>query len=103
MISVLTVQGIGWRGIGAQELPRIDTTGALVQRVWAQDHPVGAKGEFAYHRSDRFWNPPSHPIKYSLVRAWDSSRGFIARFMSLLSAPVLYAVFFTVEDRKSVV
>ncbi|MFT3849938.1 MAG: hypothetical protein QM739_15075, partial [Propionivibrio sp.] len=46
VISALTVQGIGWRGIGEAELPRVDQSGALVQRVWRQDVPVGvAPGE----------------------------------------------------------
>ncbi len=88
VISTLTVQGIGWRGIGINELPRVDTTGALVQRVWAEGLPVGTKAEFAYHRSDRFWNPPSRRASYSLVRAWDAAPDSARRLMSLVTTPV---------------
>lgn len=88
VISTLTVQGIGWRGIGINELPRIDTTGALVQRVWAEGLPVGTKAEFAYHRSDRFWNPPSRQASYSLVRAWDAAPDSARRLMSLVTTPI---------------
>jgi hypothetical protein len=88
VISTLTVQGIGWRGIGINELSRVDTTGALVQRVWAEGLPVGTKGEFAYHRSDRFWNPPSRQASYSLVRAWDAAPDSARRLMSLVTTPI---------------
>ena len=88
VISTLTVQGIGWRGIGINELPRIDTTGALVQRVWTEGLPVGTKAEFADHRSDRFWNPPSRRASYSLVRAWDAAPDSARRLMSLVTTPV---------------
>lgn len=112
VISALTVQGIGWRGLSADELREIDPkgspkapSGTLVQRVWADGHAVGMPPgeEYTYGPTQGFWNPPSRLAKYSLTRAWDASRGFIARLLSLLSAPVLYVVFFTVEQLDKMV
>ncbi|RQR91514.1 hypothetical protein DIE02_35115, partial [Burkholderia sp. Bp8991] len=79
VISAVTVQGIGWRGISKHELDDIGAAGILTQRVFASDFPVGVKKPYRYWEDDwrhgkqgtkpGFWYPPSPPAKFNLVGA----------------------------------
>lgn len=77
-----------------------------MQRVWADGHAVGMPpGEaYAYGPTQGFWNPPSRLARSTASRArLGRVARFIARLLSLLSAPVLYVVFFTVEQLDKMV
>nr|WKF61386.1 hypothetical protein HUO10_005917 [Paraburkholderia busanensis] len=107
VISAVTVQGIGWRGLGyikgkpTQELDDIRASGVLTQRVFASGFPVGQYAEYHYWENDwrykkgktsGFWFPPSPPARYGLTGAWSSNENYVAKFASTAAAPVLYVV-----------
>ncbi|WP_435574707.1 T6SS effector phospholipase Tle3 domain-containing protein [Burkholderia cenocepacia] len=85
VISAVTVQGIGWRGLGrikdatkedgpSKELIDIGADGVLTQRVFATHWEVGKVGDYSYWTNDwrygkkgttpGFWFPPSPPAKF---------------------------------------
>ncbi|MDN7616883.1 T6SS effector phospholipase Tle3 domain-containing protein [Burkholderia cepacia] len=113
VISAVTVQGIGWRGLGrvkdenkgdgpSKELIDVGADGVLTQRVFATHWEVGKVGDYGYWINDwrhgktgttpGFWFPPSPPAKFGLVRALSGNENPIAMLFSTLSAPVLYLV-----------
>ncbi|AQQ44192.1 MULTISPECIES: T6SS effector phospholipase Tle3 domain-containing protein [Burkholderia] len=113
VISAVTVQGIGWRGLGrikdatkedgpSKELIDIGADGVLTQRVFATHWEVGKVGDYSYWTNDwrygkkgttpGFWFPPSPPAKFGLVRAWSGNENPIAKLFTTASAPVLYLV-----------
>ncbi|WP_230963191.1 hypothetical protein [Burkholderia cepacia] len=113
VISAVTVQGIGWRGLGrvkdeskedgpSKELIDVGADGVLTQRVFATHWEVGKVGDYGYWLNDwrhgktgttpGFWFPPSPPAKFGLVRALSGNENPIAMLFSTLSAPVLYLV-----------
>ncbi|NTZ84432.1 hypothetical protein FCJ61_15855 [Burkholderia metallica] len=113
VISAVTVQGIGWRGLGrikdetkedgpSKELIDIGADGVLTQRVFATHWEVGKVGDYAYWTNDwrygkkgttpGFWFPPSPPAKFGLVRALSGNENPIAKLFTTASAPVLYLV-----------
>jgi len=121
VISAVTVQGIGWRGLGrikdpnkedkpSQELIDIGADGVLTQRVFATHWEVGKVGDYGYWSNDwrhgktgttpGFWFPPSPPAKFGLVRAWSGNENPIAKLFTTLSAPVLYLVTLATSSLK---
>ncbi|VWB80222.1 T6SS effector phospholipase Tle3 domain-containing protein [Burkholderia lata] len=121
VISAVTVQGIGWRGLGrikdkskgdgpSKELIDIDADGVLTQRVFATHWEVGKVGDYEYWANDwrhgkenttpGFWYPPSPPAKFGLVRAWSGNENPIAKLFTTLSAPVLYLVTLATSSLK---
>lgn len=111
VISAVTVQGIGWRGLGyidddkkepSKELIDIGAEGVLTQRVFATHWKVGEVGDYRYWENDwrhgkegtkpGFWFPPSPPAKFGLVRAWSGNENPIAKLFTTASAPVFYLV-----------
>jgi hypothetical protein len=104
VISALTVQGIGWRGMSQPEIDATGGAGVFTQRVFAQGCEVGqAPGKvYDYWQGrwnkdagigkDGFWQPPSPQAYYSLKRGLDASPGAISKFMTIATAPVLWLV-----------
>lgn len=96
VISALTVQGIGWRGLEKDEIYATEGKGVFVQRVWAQGRPVGKKGDYRYldgKNVENFWNPPSRAARFNLVRTLtDPGNSYVAKFFTLVTAPVVWTV-----------
>ena len=101
VISALTVQGIGWRGMSDQERSDTNAHGVFAQRVFASGFTVGEKGHhYEYWEDDwrrgrnekeGFWFPPSPLAKFALRRALASDEGrSLAQFATVATAPLLY-------------
>jgi len=105
VISAVTVQGIGWRGIGQTELEAIGAAGVLTQRVFASGFKVGIQKKYDYwkddwrntkNEKDGFWFPPSPPAKYTIVGALkgnETIHGSIGTFFTAVPATIV--TFFT--------
>ncbi|AXF24550.1 hypothetical protein CUJ89_30210 [Burkholderia pyrrocinia] len=101
VISAVTVQGIGWRGIGKHELNDIGVSGVLTQRVFASGFPVGVQKPYRYWEDDwrhdkkgatpGFWYPPSPPAKFGLVGALKGNESIFGMMGTLITAPIMYA------------
>ncbi|WP_412025340.1 hypothetical protein [Burkholderia cepacia] len=101
VISAVTVQGIGWRGIGKHELDDIGVSGVLTQRVFASGFPVGVQKPYRYWEDDwrhgkkgttpGFWYPPSLPAKFGLIGALKGNESIFGMMGTLITAPILYA------------
>lgn len=91
LIGVVSLQGIGWRGITREERRVIGAEGVLSQRVWADGFAselgtpdpwkVGEGGQRTYHywknhwarprpTFDPFWYPPAPRVRYVWGAAW---------------------------------
>ncbi|WP_418789348.1 hypothetical protein [Paraburkholderia pallida] len=101
VISVTTVQGLGWRGMSDKERADTNADGVLTQRVFASGHEVGRTGEYYRYwdddwRKDRnrkegFWYPPSPLARFSLERGLEARpRNPVAQLTTLATAPVFY-------------
>jgi pimeloyl-ACP methyl ester carboxylesterase len=99
VISASTVQGIGWRGLSADEIASTGGQGVFTQRVFAQGYAVGqAPGQRYDYWADRwnkgqkgFWYPPSPAAKFSLKQGLESA-GWLAKLGTVVTAPLLSAV-----------
>ncbi|UOB58103.1 DUF3274 domain-containing protein [Burkholderia pyrrocinia] len=101
VISAVTVQGIGWRGIGKHELDDIRVSGVLTQRVFASGFDVGVQKPYRYWEDDwrhgekgttsGFWYPPSPPAKFGLIGALKGNESIFGMMGTLITAPVMYA------------
>ncbi|UXU92312.1 DUF3274 domain-containing protein [Burkholderia sp. S-53] len=101
VISALTVQGIGWRGIGKHELDDIGISGVLTQRVFASGFPVGVQKAYRYWEDDwrhdkkgttpGFWYPPSPPARFGLIGALKGNESIFGMMGTLITAPIMYA------------
>ena len=128
VISSLTVQGIGWRGLAGpvldnNGLPKKDRQGKLdpgeiaraggegifTQRVFAEGFPVGVKGAYDYwgdHRpaidfgSDHFWNPPSMISTYSVAKGLEAQENWLFKILTVAFAPI--AIVATTLMRKRI-
>lgn len=100
VISATPVQGIGWRGMSAQEIDASGGSGVFCQRVFAQGFPVGVKGTYDYwadhwkglgdkRGSESFWSPPSLAAKYSLSRGAASNSSFLGKVLTCMFAPIM--------------
>ena len=91
VISALTVQGIGWRGLDKKEISAVNGDGVFVQRVWAQGNPVGPKGEHLFWdgHSD-FWYPDSRPARFSLEQGVEAGRNAVGKVLTMVTAPVAW-------------
>ena len=99
VISADSVQGIGWRGMSADEIAKTGGAGVFAQRVFAHAYPVGAAGgkdyDFWAERNKRdpdpypgsFWIPPSPPAHYALQQGVTSNQSVVGKVLSVLSAP----------------
>ncbi|MDR0243353.1 MAG: DUF3274 domain-containing protein [Burkholderia sp.] len=102
VISAVTVQGIGWRGIGKHELDDIGAAGILTQRVFASGFPVGVQKRYRYWEDDwrhvqkgktsGFWYPPSPPAKFNLIGALKGNETIWGVAATLATAPLMFVV-----------
>ncbi|MBR8268284.1 hypothetical protein KDW88_16030 [Burkholderia cenocepacia] len=100
VISALTVQGIGWRGMSIDEISATNAWGVFSQRVFASNFEVGGESRlYRYWQDDwrkdknqkeGFWYPPSPPARYGLGRGMHSNEGWIAKIFTLATSPVFY-------------
>ncbi|MCA7970018.1 hypothetical protein LGM42_08980 [Burkholderia sp. AU39826] len=100
VISALTVQGIGWRGMSVDEISATNGWGVFSQRVFASNFEVGGENKlYRYWQDDwrkdknqkeGFWYPPSPPARYGLGRGTHSNEGWIAKFFTIATSPALY-------------
>lgn len=98
VISTTTIQGIGWRGLSAQE---IDATGAadiFSQRVFSQSFEVGIKGTYDFWEnhhmkpkrgSKDFWFPHSQDACYSLSKGSESNSTVFGKILTFAMAPLM--------------
>ncbi|QTD93383.1 T6SS effector phospholipase Tle3 domain-containing protein [Burkholderia anthina] len=102
VISAVTVQGIGWRGISKHELDDISAAGVLTQRVFASGFPVGVQKPYRYWEDDwrhgkpgtksGFWYPPSPPAKFNLIGAVKGNESVWGIAATLATAPLMFVV-----------
>ncbi|KAB0643158.1 T6SS effector phospholipase Tle3 domain-containing protein [Burkholderia latens] len=102
VISAVTVQGIGWRGISKHELDDLGAADILTQRVFASGFPVGIKKPYRYWEDDwrhgkqgtksGFWYPPSPPAKFNLVGAIKGNESVLGVAATLVTAPLMFVV-----------
>jgi pimeloyl-ACP methyl ester carboxylesterase len=105
VISAVTVQGIGWRGLTkrktSDEIAATGAEGVFVQRVFAQGFAVGKPGTYHYWRdhwrkpepgSHDFWLPHSKIARYSIKKGLEASKSFIGCFFTIIMAPVMALV-----------
>ncbi|OXI73839.1 hypothetical protein CFB81_11275 [Burkholderia sp. AU28863] len=100
VISALTVQGIGWRGMSVDDISATNAWGVFSQRVFASNFEVGGENKlYRYWQDDwrkdknqkeGFWYPPSPPARYGLGRGTHSNEGWIAKFFTIATSPALY-------------
>ncbi|WP_018442298.1 T6SS effector phospholipase Tle3 domain-containing protein [Trinickia symbiotica] len=103
VISATTVQGIGWRGMSAEEIERTGGHGVFTQRVFASGWLVGKdpadSPTYRYweddwratvNRSKGFWYPPSPSAEFGLYRALNANENPLAALGTLATAPLLY-------------
>ena len=97
VISASPVQGIGWRGLSAQEINAASGNGVFAQRVFAQDFEVGKMGQYHYWKnhykkpaagSPSYWFPQSKKATYSLSKGIDASGNFPSKVLTVLAAPI---------------
>jgi hypothetical protein len=112
VISATTVQGIGWRGMSAEEVEKTGGRGVLTQRVFASGWEVGKDTaqspgyryweddwRAAVNRQKGFWYPPSPAARFGLLRALRANENPLAALGTLASAPLLYFVALVVKPR----
>ena len=104
VISALTVQGIGWRGMSQDDIDKTGGAGVFTQRVFAQGYRVGQQsGHFYDYWNDRwnkdkgvgkdgFWYPPSPAARFSLRQGVASNTTVFGKLITVVTAPVLYLV-----------
>jgi len=98
VIGASPIQGMGWRGLTADDLKHIDPSGQhFYQRVWAQGITIGGE-RTRYHYwqdhwltkrndgkyPDEWWHPPSPRVKYRATYEKPES-GFWAPFLWIVS------------------
>ncbi|MBA4230172.1 MAG: ribonuclease G [Ralstonia sp.] len=89
VISVSTVQGMGWLGLDKADFNAVGAQGMLYQRVWAEVKPgiaykVGAAPGTAYHywnhtiganpETNIFWDPDSERVSVQFRKIWGDDR-----------------------------
>ncbi|PHV05985.1 hypothetical protein CSQ96_18135 [Janthinobacterium sp. BJB412] len=102
VISSMSVQGIGWRGMSEKEIDDTKARAFLCQRVFAEGHRVGVKEEHNgvyrywedhYRKPETgthgYWFPESPKAKYSLAKGLAANQNFFGRVLSVLSAPFM--------------
>ncbi|MCC7600477.1 hypothetical protein IGS61_23525 [Janthinobacterium sp. FW305-129] len=103
VISSTSVQGIGWRGMNAEEIDATGGFGVFTQRVFAQGFEVGTPGVKKYDSWDNhwrkpkkgnksFWFPESPPAEYSLSKGLPTNSSVIGSIMSVVTWPIFKIV-----------
>lgn len=92
VISSATVQGIGWRGMSAQEIDVTEGHGVFTQRVFAQDFEVGKQGAYDYWEDHspklqpgdlNFWFPRSPTAQYSISKGLEANDNFVGKILTM--------------------
>ena len=111
VISASPVQGIGWRGMSAEEINATGGDDMFCQRVFAEKFPVGKEGIEKYHfwndhhgaclkpGSQSFWHPESPRAKYAIKKGADANKNWFAKVMTVVTAPVFYLVTAVIDIR----
>lgn len=102
VISATTIQGIGWRGMSAEEIHATNGHDVFSQRVFAQGFKVGTQGYYDFwadHHgkgikpgSEDFWHPRSKKAGYDVKKGSESSESFFGKVFTWTSAPLMIAV-----------
>lgn len=122
VISAAPIQGIGWRGVSADEIKKIDPSGNVFsQRVFASKYLVGKEpgmgkastynywtdrwnanasaikdGKLGKEHKQDFWYPPSPLATYNLKQGLESSGNLLTKALTMVSAilmkPALYLI-----------
>lgn len=106
VISAVTVQGMGWRGLSDAELRDIGVGNVLTQRVFASGHPVGLppgpQTVYRYWEDDwrygkgatpGFWYPPSPTTQFSFRRTLLAANSGIEKASIVSSYALGHGVF----------
>lgn len=98
VISATPLQGIGWRGMSAQEIADTGGDGVFTQSVFAQDHLAGQVEDYdIWQRNGKslapesldFWNPRSQIAEYSVEKGLEASRAIGRKILTFLLAPIM--------------
>jgi hypothetical protein len=111
VISASPVQGIGWRGMSADEISKANGQGIFVQRVFATNWTVGdpSKKTYNYWNDDwrasvrkndnDFFYPASSKAEYALPRELRGHHSFPGAVAAIAVAPVIKTVLLLVDIR----
>jgi pimeloyl-ACP methyl ester carboxylesterase len=96
VISSVSIQGMGWRGLDQKEIAAAKGEGMFTQRVFAQGFEVGKKGTYNYwHKlkpgSQAYWYPQSLPAIYDVKKGLASNKNVLAKIATFLFSPLLIA------------
>ncbi|ADJ61806.1 DUF3274 domain-containing protein [Herbaspirillum seropedicae] len=98
VISATTVQGIGWRGMNAEEIGVTNGKGVFTQRVFAHRYLVGQVPGKSYRYwddrwnkeagagKDGFWHPPSPAVTHRLRQGLTSSETLVEKIATVFMA-----------------
>jgi hypothetical protein len=115
VISASPIQGIGWRGVSADEIQKIDVGGNVFsQRVFASRYAVGQEpgkgrastynywmdrwnasksevknGRLGKEHKQDFWHPPSPTAKYSIEQGWESAGNPLTKVLTVVGAVLM--------------
>ena len=111
VISASPVQGIGWRGMSADEIKATGGSDVFCQRVFAENFAVGKEEAKTYHfwknhhgtglkaGSQKFWHPESPKAKYAIKKGLDANKNWIAKAVTIATAPIFYLVTAIIDIR----
>lgn len=96
VISSSTIQGIGWRGMSADEINSTNGKGVFSQRVFAQGWVVGNNETYNFwnkrHNAGTdekdFWVPRSPPASFSLSKGLVANKNIVGKVMTVVTAPL---------------
>lgn len=99
VIGSLAVQGMGWRGLSADEIAKTQGEGVFTQRVYAQGYEVGQYGKNYHYWHDHyrkpapgsadFWYPRAKAAQYSIDRGLAAADSWAAKILTVVTAPLL--------------
>jgi len=98
VISTSTIQGIGWRGLSADEIKDTGGAGIFTQRVFSQNFDVGKTGIYDFWRnhhnqpeagSKDFWFPHSQNARYSLSKGLEANPTPPGKILTFAMAPIM--------------
>lgn len=124
VISASPIQGIGWRGVSADEIKMIDAVGNVFsQRVFASRYLVGQEpgkgkastynywtdrwnagksevknGKLGKEHKQDFWYPPSPAAKYSIKQGWESAGNPLTKVLTVIGAVLMKPVLAVVSS-----
>lgn len=104
VISASPVQGIGWRGMSADEISKANGQGIFTQRVFATNWVVGDPSKTTYNYwnddwrasvrkdDDDFFYPASTRAQYGIARESRGHHSPLGLLTAVLAAPILKVV-----------